>query len=215
LIVLAGHFREAHRKRFEMAKWVYIFGGRVAEGETISSDLLGSKGAGLAEMARLGLPVPPGFILTTEVCSYFYKHAKQLPPGLTSEVEDALDFIGRATGRQFGDERDPLLVSARSGAKFSMPGMMDTVLNLGLNEVAVEALAARSGDARFAYDSCRRFIQMYSSVVLGIEHDIFEEILERYKENKGVTLDTDLTAEDLQRRIHSPRRKVTGPASAP
>ncbi len=198
-----------------MAKWVYIFGGGAAAGETMSSDLLGGKGAGLAEMARLGLPVPPGFTLTTEVCSYFYKHGKQYPPGLEGEVEEALDFIGRATGHRFGDKHDPLLVSARSGAKFSMPGMMDTVLNLGLNDSAVEALAARSGDARFAYDSCRRFIQMYASVVLGIEHHIFEEILERYKQHKGVTFDTELTAGDWKKLVAEFKRTVEKNLSAP
>ncbi len=191
-----------------MAKWVYIFGRGAAGGETISSDLLGSKGAGLTEMARLGLPVPPGFVLTTEVCSYFYTHAKQFPPELAGEVEEALDSIGRAAGHRFGDPHDPLLVSARSGAKYSMPGMMDTVLNLGLNDIAVEALAARSGDPRFAYDSCRRFIQMYASVVLGIEHHIFEEILERYKENEGVALDTELTADDLKNVVAEFKRTV-------
>jgi pyruvate, orthophosphate dikinase len=198
-----------------MAKWVYIFGQGAAGAAAGSSDLLGGKGAGLAEMARLGLPVPPGFTLTTEVCSYFYKHGKQYPPGLEGEVEKALEFIGRATGHRFGDERDPLLVSARSGAKFSMPGMMDTVLNLGLNDVAVEALAARSGDERFAYDSCRRFIQMYASVVLGIEHHNFEEILERYKENKGVALDTELSAGDWKKVVAEFKRTVEKNLSSP
>ncbi|HMF07051.1 MAG TPA: PEP/pyruvate-binding domain-containing protein, partial [Methylocella sp.] len=198
-----------------MAKWVYVFGQGTSGDAAASSDLLGGKGAGLAEMARLGLPVPPGFTLTTEVCSYFYTHGKQFPPGLEGAVEEALDFIARATGHRFGDARDPLLVSARSGAKFSMPGMMDTVLNLGLNDIAVEALAARSGDERFAYDSCRRFIQMYASVVLGIEHHIFEEILERYKENKGVTFDTELTSEDWKRLVAEFKRTVEKNLSLP
>lgn len=179
-----------------MAKWVYIFGQEATGGTAATSELLGGKGAGLAEMAKLGLPVPPGFILTTEACGYFYQHGKQFPPGLAGEVEAALDFIGRTTGHRFGDEQDPLLVSARSGAKFSMPGMMDTVLNLGLNDVSVEALARRSADARFAYDSYRRFVQMYASVVMGMEHHIFEEIIERFKENKAVILDTELSAID-------------------
>ena len=184
-----------------MAKWVCTFGQGAAEDESGPRELLGGKGAGLAEMARLGLPVPPGFTITTEVCAYFYKNGKQFPPNLAAEVDTALGSVGRFTGRHFGDERNPLLVSARSGARESMPGMLDTVLNLGLNEITVEALAERSGDPRFAYDSYRRFIQMYASVVLGMEHHIFEEILEYYKENKGVTLDTELASEDWRKLI--------------
>ncbi len=184
-----------------MAKWVCTFGQGEAEDESAPRELLGGKGAGLAEMARLGLPVPPGFTITTEVCAYFYKNGKQFPPNLAAEVDTALGSVGRFTGRHFGDERNPLLVSARSGARESMPGMLDTVLNLGLNEITVEALAERSGDPRFAYDSYRRFIQMYASVVLGMEHHIFEEILEYYKENKGVTLDTELASEDWRKLI--------------
>ncbi|MGH6795716.1 MAG: pyruvate, phosphate dikinase, partial [Methylocella sp.] len=184
-----------------MAKWVYTFGQGEAGDERAPRDLLGGKGAGLAEMARLGLPVPPGFTITTEACAYFYNNDKQLPPSLAAEVETALASVSRFTGRGFGDERNPLLVSARSGARESMPGMLDTVLNLGLNDITVEALAERSDDPRFAYDSYRRFIQMYASVVLGIEHHIFEEILEYYKENKGVTLDTELSSEDWKKLI--------------
>jgi pyruvate,orthophosphate dikinase len=184
-----------------MAKWVYTFGQGKAEDEGDLRDLLGGKGAGLAEMARLGLPVPPGFTISTEVCAYFYENGKQFPPSLAAEVETALVSAGHFTGRCFGDESNPLLVSARSGARVSMPGMLDTVLNLGLNDITVEALAASSGDPRFAYDSYRRFIQMYASVVLGIEHHIFEEILEYYKENKGVTLDTELSSEDWRKLI--------------
>ena len=182
-----------------MTKWVYTFGQGKAEDESGLRDLLGGKGAGLAEMARLGLPVPPGFTITTEVCAYFYKNGKQFPPSLAAEVESTLASVGRVTGRCFGDEGNPLLVSARSGARVSMPGMLDTVLNLGLNDITVEALAASSGDPRFAYDSYRRFIQMYASVVLGIEHHVFEEILECYKENKGVALDTELSSEDWRK----------------
>jgi pyruvate,orthophosphate dikinase len=184
-----------------MAKWVCTFGQGETGDESAQRDLLGGKGAGLAEMARLGLPVPPGFTITTEVCAYFYKNGKQFPPSLAAEVETALGSIGRFTGRCFGDERNPLLVSARSGARESMPGMLDSVLNLGLNGITVEALAERSGDPRFAYDSYRRFIQMYASVVLGIEHHIFEEILEYYKENKGINLDTELSSEDWKKLI--------------
>lgn len=179
-----------------MGKWVYTFGEGNAEGGRGLKNLLGGKGANLAEMARLGLPVPPGFTITTEVCTYFYENGKNYPSDLAAEVESALEVIGRATGRGYGDPHDPLLVSARSGARASMPGMMDTVLNLGLNDITVEALAKRSGDARFAYDSYRRFIQMYSNVVVGVEHHIFEGILEYYKENKGIILDTELSSED-------------------
>ena len=176
-----------------MTKWVYTFGQGEAEGGSDLKNLLGGKGGNLAEMARLGLPVPPGFTITTEVCTYFYNNGKQFPVDLAEAVESALGFISGVTGRTYGDAQSPLLVSARSGARASMPGMMDTVLNLGLNDITVEALAENSGDARFAYDSYRRFIQMYANVVLGIEHHIFETILEYYKQNKGIALDTELT----------------------
>jgi pyruvate, orthophosphate dikinase len=178
-----------------MAKWVYSFGDRKAEGKAEMRDLLGGKGANLAEMANLGLPVPPGFTITTEVCTHFYANGKTYPADLRTEVDAALAQVGRLTGKAFGDAADPLLVSVRSGARASMPGMMDTVLNLGLNDVTVEALA-RQADRRFAYDSYRRFITMYSDVVLGVEHHHFEEILEEYKERKGYVLDTDLTGDD-------------------
>ncbi|MCI0736042.1 MAG: pyruvate, phosphate dikinase [Beijerinckiaceae bacterium] len=184
-----------------MAKWVYTFGKGKAEGDSGLRDLLGGKGADLAEMARLGLPVPPGFTITTGVCSYYYNNGKRYPADLADEVESALGYLGHLTGRQFGDEHAPLLVSARSGARISMPGMMDTVLNLGLNDIAAGALAESSGDARFAYDSYRRFIQMYASVVLGIEHHLFEDRLECYKENKGTSFDTELTSGDWQKLI--------------
>src|SRR5258706_9004372 len=160
--------------------------------------LLGGKGANLAEMCRIGLPVPPGFTVTTEVCTYYYANGRAYPPELKAQVEDALAEIGRITGKKFGDPANPLLVSVRSGARASMPGMMDTVLNLGLNDATVAGLAKLSGDARFAYDSYRRFIQMYSSVVLGIEHHHFEDILNQHKDDRGVTLDTELDAEDWQ-----------------
>ena len=159
-------------------------------------DLLGGKGAGLAEMANLGLPVPPGFTITTEVCTQFYANNKRYPADLRSQVDAALIEVGRITGKGFGDGDNPLLVSVRSGARASMPGMMDTVLNLGLNDETVEALARKSGDPRFAYDSYRRFITMYSDVVLGLGHHHFEEILDDHKDKNGYTLDTDLSAED-------------------
>src|SRR5499427_10359750 len=177
-------------------KWVYSFGGGVAEGRASMRNLLGGKGAGLAEMAQLGLPVPPGFTITTEVCTYFYRHGKTYPKELKRQVAAALAEIGRITGKKFGDRDTPLLVSVRSGARASMPGMMDTVLNLGLNDATVEALAKKSGDRRFAYDSYRRFITMYSDVVLGVDHHHFEELLDDHKDKNGYTLDTDLSADD-------------------
>ena len=161
-------------------------------------NLLGGKGAGLAEMAQLGLPVPPGFTITTEVCTYFYAHGKTYPKDLRRQVDAALAQVGRVTGKKFGDAKNPLLVSVRSGARASRPGMMDTVLNLGLNDVTVNALAAKANDRRFALDSYRRFITMYSDVVLGIDHHHFEEILDDHKDRNGYTLDTDLNADDLE-----------------
>src|SRR3954464_2289855 len=168
-----------------MAKWVYTFGDGKAEGRGSMRELLGGKGAGLAEMAGLGLPVPPGFTITTEVCTYYYANKKQYPNDLKAKVEKALAQVGRLTGKKFGDPKNPLLVSVRSGARSSMPGMMDTVLNLGLNDETVEALAKKSGDRRFAYDSYRRFITMYSDVVLGVESHHFEEILDDHKDRNG------------------------------
>jgi pyruvate, orthophosphate dikinase len=177
-------------------KWVYTFGDGKAEGKAGLRDLLGGKGANLAEMANLGLPVPPGFTIPTSVCTYFYAHDKTYPKELKAQVEKALDHVGRLSGKTFGDSNNPLLVSVRSGARASMPGMMDTVLNLGLNDQTVEALAEMSGDRRFAYDSYRRFITMYSDVVLGFEHHHFEDILDTFKDSQGYSLDTDLSAED-------------------
>src|SRR5713101_297780 len=179
-----------------MAKWVYTFGDGKAEGGAQMRDLLGGKGANLAEMANLGLPVPPGFTITTEVCSYFYQHGKRYPADLKQQVEAALDYVGKVAGKSFGDRVDPLLVSVRSGARASMQGMMDTVLNLGLNDETVDALAEKAADRRFAYDSYRRFIAMYCNVVLGMEHHHFEEILQDYKDRNGHGLDTDLDADD-------------------
>ena len=198
-----------------MTKWVYSFGGEKAEGTGKMRDLLGGKGANLAEMANLGLPVPPGFTITTEVCSHFYAHSREYPGDLTAQVETALETVGALTGRVFGDAANPLLVSVSSGARASMPGMMDTVLNLGLNDASVVTLAATSGDERFAYDSYRRFIQMYSNVVLDIEHHHFEEILEAHKEDKGYMLDTDLTAEDWREIIVAYKAKVAEASGKP
>ncbi len=179
-------------------KWVYAFGGGSAEGDAGMKNLLGGKGANLAEMCALGLPVPPGFTLTTKVCTAFYKNDRAYPQGLKAQVETALADLEAETGKRFGDPKNPLLVSVRSGGRASMPGMMDTVLNLGLNADTVAGLAARSGDARFAWDSYRRFIQMYADVVMGLDHDVFEELLDDYKDDQGYELDTDLTATDWQ-----------------
>ena len=189
-------------------KWVYAFGGGKAQGRAGMRNLLGGKGAGLAEMAQLGLPVPPGFTITTEVCTYFYDHDKTYPKELKAQVEAALAEVGRITEKTFGDAENPLLVSVRSGARASMPGMMDTVLNLGLNDVTVRALAEKSGDRRFATDSYRRFITMYSNVVLGIEHHHFEEILDDHKDRNAYTLDTDLDADDWDQIIDRYKERV-------
>lgn len=176
-------------------KWVYDFGGGASDGDASMKNLLGGKGANLAEMSKLGLPVPPGFTITTEVCTVFYKNKRQYPADLEGQVNDALRALEGRTDKKFGDVRNPLLVSVRSGSRASMPGMMDTVLNLGLNDQTAEGLARLSGDRRFAYDSYRRFIQMYSNVVLNIGHDTFEHILDDYKESRDFNLDTDLGAE--------------------
>jgi pyruvate, orthophosphate dikinase len=178
-----------------MAKLVYNFGDGKAEGRADMRDLLGGKGANLAEMSNLGLPVPPGFTISTEVCTHYYANEQKYPDGLENDVAAALEAMAALTGKTFGDSTNPLLVSVRSGARASMPGMMDTVLNLGLNDNTVEALAA-GADRRFAYDSYRRFIQMYSNVVLEVDHQIFEERLEEFKDEHGYTLDTDLESDD-------------------
>jgi pyruvate,orthophosphate dikinase len=176
-------------------KWVYSFGGGSSDGSAAMKNLLGGKGANLAEMASLGLPVPPGFTLTTDVCTAYYDLGEAYPDGLNAQVDDALKRLEDKTGKVFGDANNPLLVSVRSGARASMPGMMDTVLNLGLSEVTVQGLAAKAGE-RFAYDSYRRFIQMYSNVVLNLRHDTFEYILDDYKDSQGYELDTEMEAED-------------------
>ena len=185
----------------EKARYVYRFGGGVSDGGRGDKSLLGGKGANLAEMASIGLPVPPGFTISTEMCAVYYQEGERFPESLRGEVADGIAHIESVTGKRFGDPSDPLLVSVRSGARVSMPGMMDTVLNLGLNDETVEGLAAVSGDSRFAWDSYRRFIQMYSDVVLGLDHGRFEEALEIAKEDKGVHLDTDLDAEDWRRLV--------------
>ncbi len=179
-----------------MTQWVYNFGGGTAQGDTSMKNLLGGKGANLAEMASLGLPVPPGFTLTTDVCTYYYDNDEQYPSDMNDQIALGLSEIERLTGKKFGDAQNPLLVSVRSGARASMPGMMDTVLNLGLNDETVEGLAKLSGDRRFALDSYRRFITMYSDVVLGVHHHTYEDILERHKDMQGYMLDTEMSADD-------------------
>ncbi len=191
-----------------MTKWVYSFGGGSAEGNASDKNLLGGKGANLAEMCTLALPVPPGFTITTEVCNRFYADERKLPEDLKEQVYQALGQVASITGRQFGDPEKLQLVSVRSGARASMPGMMDTVLNLGLNDKTVLALAADSGDERFAYDSYRRFIQMYSDVVMGLDHEVFEEILEDEKARLDCELDTELTAEQWKHIIGLYKAKV-------
>ena len=181
-----------------MTKWVYNFGAEKTEGNASMRDLLGGKGANLAEMASLKLPVPPGFTITTEVCNYYYNHDKSYPPDLKRNVEESLAAIEKNMGMGFGDMKNPLLVSVRSGARVSMPGMMDTVLNLGLNDDTVVGLAKISKDDRFAWDSFRRFVQMYGDVVLGVDHHDFEEVIATYKDDNGVTEDTEVSAQGWQ-----------------
>jgi pyruvate, orthophosphate dikinase len=191
-----------------MTKWVYGFGDGKAEGNVSQRELLGGKGANLAEMCSIGLPVPPGFTITTEVCTAFYANDRAYPEALKAQVAAALAAVEATTAMVFGDPSKPLLVSVRSGARASMPGMMDTVLNLGLNDATVEGLAAASGNPRFAWDSYRRFIQMYSDVVLGVDHYLFEEQLELLKDEKGVQLDTDLDAPDWKKLVERYKDKV-------
>src|SRR5437588_10505424 len=175
-------------------KWVYLF----EEGDGDERALLGGKGAGLADMTRAGLPVPPGFIVTTEVCNAYYTNGKNFPEGRSEQVIDGLRTVEAKTGKKFGDPDNPLLVSVRSGAPFSMPGMMDTVLNLGLNEQTVQGLAAQTGDLRFALDAYRRFASLFGEIVMGVAHEKFERVLERYKAQTEGGRDTDLSPEQLR-----------------
>jgi pyruvate,orthophosphate dikinase len=198
-----------------MTKWVYSFGAGHNEGRADMRNLLGGKGANLAEMASIGLPVPPGFTITTEVCTAYYDNKKNYPAGLKEQVSEGLKRVEQAVGLKFGDKHKPLLVSVRSGARVSMPGMMDTVLNLGLNDATVEGLGEASGDARFAWDSFRRFIQMYGSVVLGVDHHRFEEIIEHVKMDAGVVEDTALTASDWHRVVDGYKEMVHGATGHP
>jgi pyruvate,orthophosphate dikinase len=177
-----------------MAIWVYNFSKTPKKGKAELKNLLGGKGANLAEMIKIGLPVPPGFTISTEACNEFYKRNKKNPLGLDKQVKLAIQQVEKKIGKKFGDKKNPLLVSVRSGARVSMPGMMDTVLNLGLNDETVLGLSEKTKNSTFAYDSYRRFIQMYSNVVLNIDHHNFEDLIENYKLTKGVILDTDLDA---------------------
>src|SRR5258706_10811046 len=185
-------------------RYVYSFGGGTADGRADMKNLLGGKGANLAEMARLGLPVPAGFTISTEVCTYYYDHGRTYPAVLKSQVRAALAKVEKTLGKTFGDVANPLLVSVRSGARASMPGMMDTILNLGLNDQTVQGLIAQTGNERFAYDSYHRFVQMYGDVVLDLkprsktEEDPFEVALAEKKRARGVTQDTELSAQDLR-----------------
>ncbi len=196
-----------------MKKYVYSFGGGTADGDGTMKDILGGKGAGLAEMSRSGAPVPPGFTISTEVCNIYFENEGKIPPEIDREVDEALSKLEAQMGQKLGDPENPLLVSVRSGAKFSMPGMMDTVLNLGLNDQSVQGLIKKSGNPRFAYDCYRRFIQMFSNVVMDIPKDEFEHILEARKKKVKAKFDTDLTAEDLKAVIDEYKnlyRKRTG-----
>jgi pyruvate, orthophosphate dikinase len=179
-------------------KWVYSFGGKICEGNAQMKNLLGGKGAGLAEMSRIGLPVPPGFTITTDACTYYNENNFSFSADLYKQVQNAMDEVERNVKKKFGDPDSPLLVAVRSGARVSMPGMMDTILNLGLNDRTVEGLAKSTNNKRFAFDSYRRFIQMYGSIVNHISHAKFEEILCEQKSYAGVTEDTKLTADDLK-----------------
>ena len=184
--------------QLDKMKWVYSFGASKCEGDASLRNLLGGKGANLAEMAVIGLPVPPGFTITTALCNHYYDHDKQYPEALADQIVEALSLVEQETGTKFADPKNPLLLSVRSGARASMPGMMDTVLNLGLNDETCEGLAQKSGDARFAFDSYRRFIQMYSDVVLGVDHGLFEDALEDMKLDHGFYEDTELGEDHLR-----------------
>ena len=177
-----------------MAKWVYMF----TEGNATMRNLLGGKGANLAEMTSLGLPVPQGFTVTTEACTQYYEDGRKINDEIMAQIMEAIEKLEGITGKKFGDKENPLLVSVRSGARASMPGMMDTILNLGLNEEVVETLAEASGNARWAWDCYRRFIQMYSDVVMEVPKSFFEKIIDEVKEAKGVQYDTELTVDDLK-----------------
>src|SRR6266702_3573515 len=192
-------------------KWVYLF----SEGNAKMRDLLGGKGAGVAEMTNAGLPVPPGFTITTEACNAYYDSDKQFPKGLWEQAKAALKVVEQQTGKGFGKQDNPLLVSVRSGAKFSMPGMMDTVLNLGINDETVKGLIKLTGDERFAYDAYRRFIQMFSKIVLDAEPREFEKLLDEYRERAGVKTDAELSATDLKKLVVEFKKIAEGESGQP
>ena len=177
-----------------MAKWVYLF----TEGDAGMRNLLGGKGANLAEMTNIGLPVPQGFTITTEACTQYYEDGREINEEIQGQINEYIVKMEEITGKKFGDTENPLLVSVRSGARASMPGMMDTILNLGLNETVVDVLAQKSGNARWAWDCYRRFIQMYSDVVMEVGKKYFEKLIDEMKEKKGVKLDVELDADDLK-----------------
>src|SRR5262245_2728093 len=179
-------------------KHVYFFGGKTADGDGKQKELLGGKGANLAEMCKIGIPVPPGFTITTEVCAAYYEQGKKIPEAALPQIDEAMKKVEATFGKKFGDTNDPLLVSVRSGAALSMPGMMNTILNLGLTDASVEGLARKTGNPRFAYDGYRRLIDMFGSTAMGVDHEHFEEELSKLKKEKGVKLDTDLSADDLK-----------------
>ena len=176
-----------------MTKFVYLF----SEGDASMRELLGGKGANLAEMTKIGLPVPQGFTVTTEACTQYYEDGRKINDDIKAQILEYITKMEAICGKKFGDKENPLLVSVRSGARASMPGMMDTILNLGLNEEVVEAMATASGNPRWAWDCYRRFIQMYSDVVMEVGKKYFEELIDKMKEEKGVTQDVELTADDL------------------
>ena len=182
-------------------KFVYRFGGGKAEGDRSMKDLLGGKGANLGEMSSIGLPVPPGFTISTVACKHYNENHFQWPDGLEEQVSEGIDHLEKMMDAHLGDPKQPLLVSVRSGAAVSMPGMMDTVLNLGLNDEVVEGLAQKTNNERFAYDSYRRFIDMFGDVVMGVSHEHFEKSIAKLKKERGVELDTELSAEDLREQI--------------
>src|SRR5262249_11784373 len=181
-----------------MSKYVYIFGNGDAEGDGSMRDSLGGKGAGLASMSKAGVPVPPGFTVITDVCNIFFDNSKKVPAEVDEQIWQALAKVEEMTGKKLGDAADPLLLSVRSGAKFSMPGMMNTILNLGLNDETVEGLVAKTNNPRFAYDCYRRFIQMFGEVALGIEMELFDHAFDQRKLKAKAKADTDLSAEDLK-----------------
>ena len=192
------HYLFRKLKKENMNKYVYFFGNKKAEGDKEMKFILGGKGANLAEMTNLEIPVPAGFTISTEVCKYYYDNGKKYPVELKGQIDEGLKKLEENTGKKFGDIKNPLLVSVRSGAAASMPGMMDTILNLGLNEKVVAGMVEKTGNARFVWDSYRRFIQMYSNVVENLEHEKFEHVIASVKAKKGIKEDTQMTAEDWQ-----------------